>query len=108
MVLGLLAAGNGPVVQADEPGRVRSLREVTEQYRSDRKDAVAAVALWTQREVEAGTQSLLEAVKAAKAAEATLPAAAALLSDAALHAIDRGDPRRARWELQAAARLAQD
>ena len=120
VVLGLLAAGNGPVVQAAEPGSVRSLREVTEQYRSDREDAVATVALWTQREVEAGTQGLLEAVGAAKVAalagqatreevaqaEATLPAAAALLSDAALHALDRGDPRRARWELQAAARLA--
>jgi len=38
--------------------------------------------------------------------EATLPAAAALLSDAALRALHQGDPRRARWELQAAARLA--
>ena len=34
------------------------------------------------------------------------PAAAALLSDAAQRALRQGDPRRARWELQAAARLA--
>ena len=106
-MLGLLAAWNAPGAQAAGTGSAPSLGEVTGQYRSvDREDAVATVALWTQREVEAGTQGLLEAVGAAKAAEATLPAAAALLSDAALHAIDRGDPRRARWELQAAARLA--
>jgi predicted Zn-dependent protease len=119
VVLGLLAAGNAPGARAAEPASARTLREVTEQYRSAREDAVATVALWTQREVEAGTQGLLEAVDAAKAAalagqatreevaqaEATLPAAAALLSDAATHALDRGDPRRARWELQAAARL---
>ena len=117
VVLGLLAAWNAPVVQA-AGGSARSLGEITEQYRSvDREDAIATVALWTQREVEAGTQGLLDAVKAAALAghatqdegapgEATLPAAAALLSDAALRALHHGDPRRARWELQAAARLA--
>ena len=67
-LLGLLSAGNAPVAQAAEPGSARSLREVTEHYRSDREDAVATVALWTQPEVEAGTQGLLEAVDAAKAA----------------------------------------
>ena len=120
VILGLLAAWNAPVVQA-AGGSARSLGEVTEQYRSiDREDAVATVALWTQREVEAGTQGPLEAVEAVKAAalaghatqdevaqgEATLPAAAALLSDGALRALHQSDPRRARWELQAAARLA--
>jgi len=120
VVLGLLAAGNAPGAQAAGAGSAQSLGEVTQQYRSvDREDAVATVALWTQREVEAGTQGLLEAVEAVKAAalaghatpedvakgEATLPAAAVLLSDAALRALDHGDPRRARWELQAAARL---
>ena len=121
VVLGLLAAGSAPGAQAAGAGSAQSLGEVTEQYRSvDREDAVATVALWTQREVEAGTQGLLEAVEAVKAAalaghatpdevargEATLPAAAVLLSDAALRALHHGDPRRARWELQAAARLA--
>jgi hypothetical protein len=38
--------------------------------------------------------------------EATLPAAAVLLSDAALRVLHHGDPRRARGELHAAARLA--
>ena len=121
LVLGLLAAGNAPGAQTAGAGSARSLGEVTEQYKSvDREDAVATVALWTQREVEAGTQGLLEAVEAVKAAalagratpdeaakgEGALPAAAALLSDAALGALNHGDPRRARWELQAAARLA--
>lgn len=121
MIVGLLAAWNAPVAQAAVAGRARSLGEVTEQYRDvDREGAIATVALWTQREVEAGTQGLLEAVGAVKAAalaghatqddvahgEAMLPAAAALLSDAALRALHQGDPRRARWELQAAARLA--
>jgi tetratricopeptide (TPR) repeat protein len=121
VLLGLLAEWNAPVAQAAGAGTARSLEEVTEQYRRvDREEAIATVALWTQGEIEAGTQGLLEAVEAVKAAalaghatqdevaqgEATLPTAAALLSDAALRALHHGDPRRARWELRAAARLA--
>ena len=69
VVLGLLAAGNAPGAQAAGTGSAQSLDEVTQQYRSvDREDAVATVVLWTQREVEAGTQGLLEAVEAVKAA----------------------------------------
>jgi tetratricopeptide (TPR) repeat protein len=121
VVLGLLAARNAPGTQAAGAGSARTLGEVAQQYRSaDLEDAVATVALWTQREVEAGTHGLLEGVEAVRAAalagratpdelakgEATLPAAAVLLSDAAMRALHQADPRRARWDLQAAARLA--
>ena len=117
ITLGILAAFGAPGTQAVTAGSTRTLGEATEQYRGlDRDDAVATVALWTQREVETGAQGLLEAVEAAARAEHatpeevargedTLVAAAALLSDAALRALRQGDRRRTRWDLQAAARL---
>jgi hypothetical protein len=69
VVLGLLVGWNAPAAQAAGAASAPSLGEVSGQYRSvDREDAVATVALWTQREVEADTQSLLEAVEAVRAA----------------------------------------
>jgi tetratricopeptide (TPR) repeat protein len=113
--LALLSGWGAPHVQAVDRGSAPSLGELAEQYRSaDREAAVAAVILWTQGEVEAETQVLLEAVEArgedatqenVTYDEETLLAAAGLLSDAALRAMYRGNPHRTRWELHAAARL---
>jgi tetratricopeptide (TPR) repeat protein len=115
VTLGLLAAWSAPVGQA--PTSTEPLRELAAQYRTvEREDAISTVALWSEREVETGTEALLEAVEAAAHAEdvtaekmaqgqATLLAAAALLTEAARHARYRGDARAMRWELQAAARL---
>jgi tetratricopeptide (TPR) repeat protein len=112
VVLGLLSVWKAPHVQAAETVNARSLGELAEHYRgAGREDALTTVALWTQREVEAETQGLLEAVEAAALGEdatpggATLLAAAGLLGDSALRALHRGNRRRTRWELQAAARL---
>ena len=117
VVVGLLSVWPAPQAPAAAAVSARSLGELAEQYRgAEREGAVAAVGLRTQREIEAETRVLLEAVKAAARAEdstqeevaqgeARLLAAAGLLSDAALRTLRRGNPRRTRWQLEAAARL---
>jgi tetratricopeptide (TPR) repeat protein len=118
VTLGLLAAGGASAPTQGVVAR-RSLAELAEKYRgADRDDAVATVARWMQREVEGGTQDLLEAVEASTHAEhatpedvargeATLATATALLSDAAWRALYLADAPRARWQLHPASRLVQ-
>jgi tetratricopeptide (TPR) repeat protein len=114
VVVGLLSAWTAPLGQVVDREGATSLGELAAQYRgADREDAVSTVARWTQREVEAETQGVLEAAARAEEArqedlaqsEATLLAAAALLSEAAVRALHHGNPRRPRWELRAAERL---
>ena len=117
VVFGLLSVWSAPPAQAPEAASALLLGELAEQYRgAGREEAVATVALWTRREVEAETRGLLEAVNAAAPAEDStqdevaqgdvkLLAAAGLLSDAALRARRRGNPRRTRRDLQAAGGL---
>lgn len=116
-IFGLLTAGVAPASEGVEAGRAHSLGQITDQYRDlDREDAVAAVGLLTQREIEEGAEALLKAVEATARGEhstrddetpgePTLLAAAALLTDAAGHALYQGNSRRTRFDLGAAARL---
>jgi tetratricopeptide (TPR) repeat protein len=117
VIVGVLAAWTSGARQGAEPLGDRSLGAVAAQYRSgDRGVAIATVGLWTQGEVERETEGLLESLRAqAKAGasepaqvDATVRASVALMSDAALRALRQADPRRARWELGAAARLVHD
>jgi hypothetical protein len=105
VIVGILAARGPAAPQGAEPASEGSLGAVTALYRSgDRGAAVATIGLWTQGEVESGSERLLESLRAeAKAGtskpadvDATARASVALMSDAALRALRQADPRRAR------------
>ena len=117
VIVGILAAWTSGAPQGASPASDGSLRAVTALYRTgDRETAVAAVGLWTQRQVEGRTEQLLDSLRAdanavtAKPTEvdATIRASVALMNDAALRSIKQADPRRVRWELAAAVRLLHD
>ncbi len=117
VIVGILAAWTSGAAQGAHSESDCSLRAVTAVYRTgDRDAAVATVGLWTQRQVETQTERLLDSLRAdantgtAKPTEVdvTIRASVTLMNDAALRAVRQADPRRARWELAAAARLLHD
>jgi tetratricopeptide (TPR) repeat protein len=114
VIVGILAAWTSGAPRGASLEGDRSLPAVTALYRTgDRAAAVATVGLWSQRQVEAETERLLDSLRreargrTAEPAEvdATIRASVALMTDASLRALGQADPRRVRWAVTAAARL---